>query len=222
MYARSKKCVGVDPLCIPAYPSMLNPFLGLPPGSLHTPSKPLYVKLSPFLAASPPKPSLFSPQALHFRNPRLSVIAFCLLNHQLESWRGGFRAAFDKKEWGEMGVAWVCDVCFPLARLSNVSAHTVAQRTGQTVRSQRNQYKCPTAQFSLWFYKSWEIFAKKVPFFETEINQDRDGRSLFPEKSILSSTFSSYCALVHVGKFHQNSPLVKPICQRWTQGGQNR
>ena len=27
--------------------------------------------------------------------------------------------------------------------------------------------------------------------------------SLFPEKSILSSTFSSYCALVHVGKFHQ-------------------
>ena len=75
-----------------------------------------------------------------------------------------------------MGVAWVCDVCFPLARLSNVSAHTVAQRTGQTVRSQRNQYKCPTAQFSLWFYKSWEIFAKKVPFFETEINQDRDER----------------------------------------------
>ena len=69
MYARSKKCVGVDPLCIPAYPSMLNPFLGLPPGSLHTPSKPLYVKLSPFLAASPPKPSLFSPPSTPLPKP---------------------------------------------------------------------------------------------------------------------------------------------------------
>ena len=121
MYARSKKCVGVDPLCIPAYPSMLNPFLGLPPGSLHTPSKPLYVKLSPFLAASPPKPSLFTPQALHFRNPRLSVSAFCLLNHQLESWRGGFRAAFDKKEkWVLLG----CVTCVFPWPASQMSLHT--------------------------------------------------------------------------------------------------
>ena len=151
MYARSKKCVGVDPLFIPAYPSMLNPFLGLPPGSLHTPSKPLYVKLSPFLAASPPQALLVQPpKHSTSETPVCQSTPFVCSTTSWRAGEGDFVLHLTKKN-DEKWVLLGCVTCVFPWPASQMSLHTqlVAQRTGQTVRSQRNQYKCPTAQFSL-------------------------------------------------------------------------
>ena len=111
-----------------------------------------------------------------------------------------------------MGVAWVCDVCFPLARLSNVSAHTASCPTNGSNRSfpEESIQMSYCAIFPVILQKLGDL-CQKSAFYETEINQDRDGRKdQFVPKEI--NTFLHLLLLLRTCPRGQISPKLT-FCQ---------